>query len=48
MDNGVPILNFYENKNDKELLDLIDYLGKLNECKDVREYNKKMLKLKQF
>ena len=46
VDNGIPILNFYDNKEDRELLDLKDYLMNMLEVKDVREYNKQQFKLK--
>lgn len=40
VDNGVPILPFYENKKDTELKDLQDYLMGLRTCHDIRDYNR--------
>ena len=46
IENGIPIINFYDNKEDRELYDLKEYLMKMLDSKDVREFNKKMFKLK--
>ena len=35
IDNGIPIISYYDNKNDKELLDLMDYLKLLNNYEDL-------------
>ena len=48
IDNGLPILPYYDNKNDIELKNLISYLKSIHHVKDVREVNKKMLKINQF
>jgi len=48
MDNGIPILPFYENKNDIELKFLINYLENLAQYKDIRYENKKLIPLEQF
>lgn len=40
IENGIPIIPFFDNKNDKELYNLYNYLINLKNCKDVREYNK--------
>ena len=45
IDNGVPIIPFYENKNDKELKDLIPFLKTLAKVSDVREILKKTFKM---
>lgn len=37
LSNGIPIIPFYENQNDKELFFLSEYLIALKECPDVRE-----------
>ena len=37
IENGVPILPFYNDKNDEELKHLVFYLKCLADCKDVRE-----------
>lgn len=39
LNNGVPILNFYNDKNDTELLELKEYLLLANKSKDIREFN---------
>jgi CTD small phosphatase-like protein 2 len=46
--NGIPILPFENNKNDRELLDLVDYLKFLSTMEDVREVNKRFFKLDRF
>ena len=48
IENGVPIIPFYDNKQDKELLSLKIYLQGLSFVKDVREYNKKTFKFRQY
>ncbi len=48
IDNGVPILPFLGEKNDTELLLLAEYLEALTEHSDVREFNRKHLRLKDF
>jgi len=40
IDNGIPIIPFYDNKADQELLHLIPYLKYLGSGKDMRELNK--------
>jgi len=44
LDNGIPILNFENDKNDIELLYLIKYLMMIKDFEDVREYNKNLFK----
>ncbi|CAD8210110.1 unnamed protein product [Paramecium pentaurelia] len=48
LDNGIPIIPFYDNKEDKELLDLEKYLKNMIGTIDVREFNKSHLKLNLF
>ncbi|CAD8182997.1 unnamed protein product [Paramecium pentaurelia] len=48
LDNGIPIVPFYDNKEDKELLGLQSYLMGMRGVLDVREYNRNKLKLNQF
>ena len=36
IDNGIPIIPFYNNKKDRELVDLTRYLKKLRGVDDVR------------
>ncbi|CAD8144134.1 unnamed protein product [Paramecium pentaurelia] len=43
-DNGVPIIPFYENKQDKQLLHLAKYLNGMVGTDDIREQNQKNLK----
>jgi CTD small phosphatase-like protein 2 len=37
LENGIPILPFYKDKNDEELLHLIYYLRCLTQFEDIRE-----------
>lgn len=48
VDNGVPIIPFYENKSDTELKDLIPFLKSMAKVKDVREVIKKTFKSHLF
>jgi Dullard-like phosphatase family protein len=48
LDNGIPILPFTDDKNDKELIFLYHYLNGIANCKDLREENKKNLKMDYF
>ena len=41
LDNGIPILPFYDDKNDIELTFLISYFKKLLRAKDCRSVHKK-------
>lgn len=45
IENGIPIIPFYDNKDDRELIDLEKYLKSMIGVGDVREYNKTNLKL---
>ena len=45
LDNGIPIIPFYNDKNDKELLHLIQYLNWVIDSEDVREQNRKAFQL---
>ena len=36
IDNGIPIIPFYDDKEDEEMLHLIYYLNCLSEVEDVR------------
>jgi Dullard-like phosphatase family protein len=47
LDNGIPILPFYDNKNDTELLTLANYLKELVNSKDIRIDNRKFIKYDQ-
>eukprot|EP01017_Pseudomicrothorax_dubius_P019686 TRINITY_DN2162_c0_g1_i12.p1 TRINITY_DN2162_c0_g1~~TRINITY_DN2162_c0_g1_i12.p1 ORF type:complete len:635 (-),score=73.90 TRINITY_DN2162_c0_g1_i12:103-2007(-) len=48
LDNGIPIVPFYDNHDDKELLHLTNYLKSLLLVEDVREVNRKAFKMSAF
>ena len=48
IDNGIPIISWHDDKNDKELLNLVDYLKVLVEEDDIREINRKTFHLNTF
>lgn len=48
LDNGIPIIPFFNNKKDKELLELLGYLNGLKSSNDVRLINRKFFKLKEM
>ena len=48
LDNGVPIISWYDDREDKELFKLIKYLNLLAHVEDVREVNCRMFKLERF
>ncbi|CAK82555.1 unnamed protein product (macronuclear) [Paramecium tetraurelia] len=48
IDNGIPIIPFYDNQLDDELNHLYKYLSGMRECNDVREYNRKHLQLYRY
>jgi Dullard-like phosphatase family protein len=48
LDNGIPILPYYDNKDDDELLTLVNYLNCIAKVDDLREENKKFLKMHYF
>lgn len=48
LDNGIPIVSFFDNKTDLELLMLLGYLEQLENVADVREFNRKHLKLYKY
>ncbi|CAD8095979.1 unnamed protein product [Paramecium sonneborni] len=48
IENGVPIISFYDNYDDEELLHLENYLLSFRYLKDMRDLNQRMLKLNQF
>ena len=45
VDNGYPILPFYNDKNDNELKRLEKYLEQIRECEDIRIINREKFKL---
>jgi CTD small phosphatase-like protein 2 len=40
VENGIPIIPYYDNKDDKELISLEAYLKAMIGSDDVREFNK--------
>jgi CTD small phosphatase-like protein 2 len=44
-ENGIPIIPYYEGKNDYELSSLEKYLSSMILSKDVRDVNRKIFKL---
>ncbi|CAD8084279.1 unnamed protein product [Paramecium sonneborni] len=48
IDNGVPVIAFYDNKQDQELLYLQNYLMKFRMVTDVRELNSQLLKVSSY
>lgn len=47
IDNGIPIIPYYDNPKDEELKHLLEYLkGLVN--RDIREINRKTFKLNSF
>lgn len=48
IDNGIPIIPFHHNKNDTELLDLMDYLKAIQFENDLRVPNKNTFRLQDY
>lgn len=48
VENGIPIIPYYDNKEDQELKHLIPYLRSLLGVRDVREVNKQTFKLHAY
>lgn len=48
LDNGIPILPYYDNKDDTELKFLSDYLNMIVKDEDLREENIKHIKMEYF
>jgi Dullard-like phosphatase family protein len=48
LDNGIPIISWYEDMNDRELYKLMDYLKVLARVSDVREINRRTFNLDKF
>jgi len=48
IENGIPIIPYYDNKTDQELKHLIPYLKFLSSAKDPREINKLTFKLHNY
>lgn len=48
LDNGIPILPFYSNKDDTEMESLKNYLSKLSKYENIVEYNSRMFNLRSL
>jgi hypothetical protein len=48
LENGIPILPYYDNKDDNELKFLTDYLNNIASVNDLRVENKKCIKMDFF
>lgn len=48
IENGIPIVPFYDNKQDKELLSLKGYLEGLPFVEDLRDFNRKNFKFSYY
>ena len=48
LENGIPILPYYDFKADRELLSLKDYLIELAQAENIREMNSNAFKLHEF
>ncbi|KAL4489491.1 hypothetical protein ABPG72_002787 [Tetrahymena utriculariae] len=48
IDNGIPIIPFYDNKSDAELKHLIHFMKSIHNVRDLREIVKKFLKIGSF
>ena len=48
LDNCIPIIPFYDDKTDEELMHLIFYFNCLAQCEDVREQNRKAFQLQDL
>ena len=46
IDNGIPIIPFYDSKKDDELISLAEYLRKLANESDVRQLNRRHFKFR--
>ena len=45
IDNGIPIIPFYHEQSDEEMLHLVFYLNCLATCQDVRVQNREAFEL---
>ena len=48
LDNGIPILEYTGDPNDRELVNLQEYLIKVSKCDDIPSFNRKNFKLRDF
>lgn len=48
IENGIPIIPFYENKSDQELKHLISFLKPLANVREIRDVIKKTFKIQNY
>ena len=48
INNGIPIISWHDDKTDKELFNLIDYMRRLSQVDDIRIENERNFKLASF
>ena len=48
LDNGIPIIPFYNNSEDRELVHLASYLLLLSSSKNPLEYNRDTFRLREI
>ena len=48
VDNGIPIISWHDDREDRELMNLIDYLKSLVDVGDIREVNFETFHLRTF
>ena len=48
INNGIPIIPFYDSKQDDQLVQLAEYLKELNKAPDVRIFNRDYFKLQKI
>ena len=48
IDNGIPIIPYYSDKQDEEMLHLVYYLSCLNQTEDVRIQNREAFELSRL
>lgn len=48
LDNGIPIIPFYNNPEDEELLHLVNYINCLAHFEDIREQNARAFQLREL
>jgi len=48
LDNGIPIVSWHDDPNDKELFNLTDYTKALSQVEDIRDVNEQTFHLRSF
>jgi len=48
IDNGIPIIPFYDNKNDSELKHLTHFMKSIHNVRDLRDIMRKFLKVGSY